>query len=49
MKKTLLSLTLVFALLLSLCVPAFAEVDKTEITQEDMTTLPNGGGAASLS
>ena len=41
MKKTLLSLTLVFALLLSLCVPALAEAGTAEITEEDVTAALN--------
>ena len=41
MKKTILSLTLVFALLLSLCVPALAEADTAEITEADVTAALN--------
>jgi hypothetical protein len=36
MKKTILSLTLVLALLLSMCVPALAEADTAETTEEDV-------------
>ena len=39
MKKTILSLTLVLALLLSLCVPALAEADTAETTEEDVTAV----------
>ena len=39
MKKTILSLTLVLALLLSLCVPALTEADTAETTEEDVTAV----------
>ena len=40
MKKAF-SMILVFALLLSLCVPALAETGTAEITDEDVTALLN--------
>ncbi len=39
MKKTLISLILALALLLSLCVPALAEADTAEITEEDVNAV----------
>ena len=45
MKKTILALTLALALLLSLCVPALAETDTTEITEEDIEALLNELGS----
>ena len=39
MKKTFLSLALVFALLMSLCVPALAEADTAEITEDDVNAV----------
>jgi hypothetical protein len=41
MKKTILSLTLMFTLLLSLCVPALGEADTTEITEEAVIAALN--------
>ena len=41
MKKTLISLILALALLLSLCVPALAEADTAEITEADVTAALN--------